>query len=91
MAANRALVKTGQAILDVSQQLVPVDTGALKASGSVRVAGVSTIYVEYTEPYAMHVEYGTVHSPAQPYIRPAFHQAGDTYITNLADEMRKLV
>jgi HK97 gp10 family phage protein len=50
-------------IYDRSQDLVAVDTGALKASGKINEAqntGLSVSgSVEYTEPYAAFLEFGT--------------------------------
>lgn len=51
-----------QRIFDVSQDLVPVDTGALKASGQMSIddSGKTVVgTVDYTADYADYVEYGT--------------------------------
>lgn len=50
------------AVLDISQGLVPVDTGALKASVATSVEWVGkrvTGYVTYGAYYAAYVEFGT--------------------------------
>ena len=50
------------AVLEISQGLVPVDTGELKASGgtSVEWAGQRvTGYVTYSSPHAAYNEFGT--------------------------------
>ena len=50
------------AVLEISQGLVPVDTGELKASGGTRVEWVGqrvSGYVVYTSPHAAFVEWGT--------------------------------
>lgn len=50
------------AVLEISQELVPVDTGELKASGSTRVEWVGTKvtgYITYGAYYAAYVEFGT--------------------------------
>ena len=99
-AASRALLKTGADVLAVSQQLVPVDTTSLKKSGGVNVVSSEEVQVGYGGPgvyysgrepekYAVHVEYGTSRSPAQPYLRPAFQQAESTFVVNLTKEMLK--
>ena len=44
-----------QKIYMVSQTLVPVDTGALKKSGKIRINSDGTYRVEYNTPYAMFV------------------------------------
>ena len=50
------------AVLAISQGIVPVDTGALKASGQTSVEWVGTKvtgYVVYARYYAAYVEFGT--------------------------------
>lgn len=56
--AERALKRAGAALLRMSQKLVPVEFGPLKASGFVRAdgSGFSTrITVGYTASYALNV------------------------------------
>lgn len=99
-AGKKALLQTAADILKVSQQLVPVDTTSLKKSGGVVPIDSSTIHVGYGGPgvyfanrepekYAIHVEYGTVNSPAQPYLRPAFMQSADTFKVRLKEACEK--
>lgn len=74
-AAAEGVAKAGGYIVDLARQLVPVDTGALKASIRLEPeqpalqmtvkAGGGTVT------YAAHVEYGTSRSPAQPFLTPA--------------------
>lgn len=40
--------------------------------------------------YAHYVEYGTVHSPSQPFLVPAFMQSQKTFHTRLMQEMKKI-
>jgi HK97 gp10 family phage protein len=100
-ATKRALLQTGKDILAISQPLVPVDTTSLKTSGGVVPVDSNTVHVGYGGPgvyfegrepeqYAKEVEYGTVHSPAQPYLRPAFMQGEPTFKVRVAEEMSKL-
>jgi HK97 gp10 family phage protein len=100
-AAQRALMRTGADILAISQQLVPVDSGSLKKSGGVVPVDSITVHVGYGGPgvyyanrepskYAVHVEYGTVRSPAQPYLRPAFWQSRETFLKRVKEEMENL-
>jgi hypothetical protein len=78
-------LQTGKDIFDLSQQLVAVRTGKLKASGGVEVVSSGHVVVGYgasgseREDVAIYVEYGTVHSPAQPYLTPAAAQFEDTF------------
>jgi HK97 gp10 family phage protein len=76
-------------ILEISQDLVPVDTGDLKASGHIREAvelstegGWQIIYDVPVKgkpgkwaSYAIFPEMGTVNMSAEPYLRPAIDQA----------------
>lgn len=74
-AAARGVARGGGMIVDLAQQLCPVRTGALRASirlepsrpainMTVRAGGGTVTYATY-------VEYGTMYSPAQPYLTPA--------------------
>lgn len=100
-AASRALLQTGKDIYDISQQLVPVDTSSLKKSGgvvpidshTVQVGyGVEGVFIDGREPakYAVHVEYGTENSPAQPYLTPAFVENVRTFKVRMQQEIKKL-
>src|ERR1017187_6613810 len=54
-------------VLDISQVMVPEDTGDLKASGKVEVERLARSvvgYVVYTMPYSSFVEFGTGRSGA---------------------------
>lgn len=74
-AVEKAIREVGDQVLAEAQALVPVDTGALKAS--LRVTNVPEgedaygVALTTDSEYWMHVEYGTRNMPAQPYIRPA--------------------
>ena len=73
-AVSRAAPKRfADKVLATSQGNVPVDTGALKASGySESGESGKTAEVGYTAEYAGYVEYGTYKMSAQPYLGPAF-------------------
>jgi HK97 gp10 family phage protein len=79
--AVEVITQSAADVLDISQQFVPVDTGALKASGGSEVVVgseqvVATIgYGNDEVNYALHVEYGTSNSAAQPYLTPAMAEA----------------
>lgn len=100
-AALKAMLQTGADVLDVAKQLVPVDTSSLKASGGVVPEDSSTVIVGFGGPgvyfsgreperYATHVEYGTVKSPAQPFLRPAMMQAEPTYRKRLLQALEEI-
>jgi HK97 gp10 family phage protein len=88
---------TGQAIADC-----PVDTGRLRGSidyATNKKSGKAvskpsdkyTVHVGTNVNYAQHVEDGTIHMEAQPYIRPATDRNRDAKQVDkaVADEMRK--
>lgn len=68
----RALVKSGLLVESTAKILTPVDTGNLRSS-IARETDVSKLEeIVYTNvEYAKHVEFGTKHQDAQPYMRPA--------------------
>lgn len=67
-------------VYDISQDLVPVDTGELKSSGTVEEMS-SGYRLRYSalnrsgQNYAPYVEYGTSRTAAQPYLNPAAETA----------------
>ena len=62
--------------MEVSRELVPVDTGFLQSSLNCFNNGM-TIEAEATAEYAQYVEYGTWCCPAQPYFNPAIESASN--------------
>ncbi len=69
----------GKAVLELTliieakaKELCPVDTGLLRSSIMPVVASWAEAYVGTNTHYAPYVEFGTRHSPAQPYLEPAF-------------------
>lgn len=89
-AAQRALLQTGADIVDLTKQLTPVDTGALKQSyGAVPVSS-NEVEVGSDMEYAPFVEYGTSRMGAQPHLTPAFAQSEETFKARLAEEMQKI-
>lgn len=77
-AMRRAAVKianeSAEEVLAISQQLVPVDSGELKASGHVEnyAGSEDAKAVVYDAPHAVFVELGTENSPPQPFLAPAY-------------------
>lgn len=89
-AAKRALLQTGADIFEISQQLVPVDKGDLKHSGGVIPVSSHEVHVGYGTDHSIYPEFGTVYQTAQPYLTPAFQQAGVTFQARLAEEITRL-
>jgi len=93
--AGRAVNRWARAVYEISQQLVPVDTGDLKASGEIvnyentrgdgRQRGVAKA-VSYTAEHASYVELGTANAPAQPFLLPAY----EAVKASLIDELKQI-
>jgi HK97 gp10 family phage protein len=90
-AGRRALLRTANDVLDISQQFVPVDTGELKESGLVEVIAEDEVHVGYSAGHAIFPEFGTIHQAAQPYLTPAMQQARVTFEARLKQEMAKVI
>lgn len=78
-------------VYEISQDLVPVDTGELKSSGTVTElsSGYRLTYSAKNrsgQDYAGYVEYGTSRTPAQPYVNPAAQAALGSLGDNIALE-----
>lgn len=56
----------------------PVDTGRLRNSITHSVDS-TTAYIGTNVEYAAYVEYGTVNTPAQPYLKPAITEHHSEY------------
>lgn len=72
---ERDLARLGLTVQNEARKLCPVDTGRLRSSisssGLQRDSRGAYVRVGTNVHYAGHVEFGTRHSPAQPYMRPA--------------------
>ena len=70
---ERAVSDAAGLAFEIARELVPVDTGRLRASIGVEKGGLEgAVYA--TAAYALFVEIGAG-SPAQPYLGPAFQRA----------------
>jgi HK97 gp10 family phage protein len=96
--ATRIAAKTAnRSILSGSSQH-PMLGGRLKSSIHARPAmrsssGVGTIIsgsVVAEAPYAIHVEFGTRHMKAQPFMRPAFHKQRFKFPETLQQQLRQV-
>lgn len=63
--------------MEISREMVPVDTGYLRSSINC-YGGGTTITAEATADYAQYVEYGTWCCQPQPYFNPAIEAANNT-------------
>lgn len=75
-AIARAIEPELRAVCEEAKANCPKDTGRLADSIRVVMNGGGGT-VEAAAPYAMHVEMGTAHMPARPYLYPAMraHEA----------------
>jgi len=87
-ALNAGAEETAGDILDLAQQLCPVDTGELRGSGHVVPQG-NTWQVLFDAPYAAFVEFGTDVSAAQPFLTPAAEAIDKTFRT--VSRIRKVI
>lgn len=72
-ASSEGLLDAGKCLLDLSQPLVPVDTGRLKDSGRVVSEDKDTIYVTYE---AFNPENGYEYAPIQHEALDFHHNIG---------------
>jgi HK97 gp10 family phage protein len=72
--ARQIVQETVQEVEDYAKTVVPVDTGALRASIQSEVTGTEgAVYTDMF--YAPFVEFSTVKMPAQPFMTPAAEAA----------------
>jgi HK97 gp10 family phage protein len=78
--------KAGQAVKQRAASNAPVRTGAL-ARSIYAEAGPAEVVVGARERYAAFQEYGTVTTPASPYLRPALEASTNQIVEAYADEI----
>lgn len=69
--ASRIVQETAYDVEADAKRLAPVDTGALRNSIMTRMVSPLRAEIAPHVEYAAYQEYGTVHMPAHPYMRPA--------------------
>lgn len=72
-----------KAALDIQAQAqvrAPVDTGTLKNAIQATRLGAAHWRVVVGVDYGLYVEYGTVHTAAQPYFQPAINQVRPAFL-----------
>ena len=71
-ALGRGAEAHAEAVAELARELVPVDTGELQSSIHVEDGALpASRRVVASAAHAPHVEYGTVHMAAQPFMTPA--------------------
>ena len=94
--AGNAVRAGARVIAADARQRVPVDTGELKRSITVRAGkrkrrGVLTALVGFLRPtsrYAHLVEFGTSHSSGKPLMRPALDGSGAQAVEKVKENLR---
>jgi len=89
-AAAAALLQTGADIVDLTKQITPVDTGALKQSYGAVPINNYTVHIGSDMEYAPYVEFGTSKMSAQPHLVPAMVRAQNIFFKRLKDEVKKI-
>jgi len=72
-----------------AKDIVPVDTSALKNSIGVDIKQLEAV-IGPTMEYGPHVEVGTIHQAAQPYMVPALESQRRPFISAVAQTVEKL-
>lgn len=85
-AFARALERIGMQAEGYAKDLCPVDTGNLRNSITHTSDGKAA-YIGTNVTYGKYVELGTVKMAAQPYLRPAAADHGETYRNIVKDEL----
>lgn len=92
--SGRALRAMAKPIVQRARELVPVDTGRLKKSITTKLhrvrSGERTIDIGFKRPTSARAhltEYGTAHSSARPFMRPALDEQSQTAL----DEMGRVL
>lgn len=92
-----AIEQTAAAIVEDAQGRAPVRTGRLRAALAVRLTRAANrigARIEVSDPvaakYALYVELGTVHAPAQPFLNPALHGQAARHEGRLAEAGRAI-
>ena len=85
-----ALNEGAERIADGARARVSVDSGSLRNSIHVRQSeeGMSAS-VETSAEHARHVEFGTRHAPARPFLLPAFDEAKPKVVAEVRGAVRR--
>jgi hypothetical protein len=97
--ATKGLKKAGTHLQKESQKVVPVDTGALRASAYTKIRWANTkrvdVVVGYTMPYAIYVHEDLFarHKPGKiaKYLEKPARQLAKKLLKMVADEVKKVV
>jgi HK97 gp10 family phage protein len=85
VACGRIVQETLFEIETFAKIVVPVDTGALRASIQTEMDSQTSGSVFTNQEYAHFVELGTSKMPARPYMTPAAEQARPKFMSKMQD------
>jgi len=79
---DERMMVAGQAMVNVAQSLVPVDTGLLKSKiYFTYLPATKTLTLHADTGYSLYVETGTYKMRPQPYLRPAINAVAPSFLT----------
>ena len=88
-ARERSLEIIGLTAEKYAKEATPVRTGRLRNSITHEV-DAKDVYIGSNVEYAPHVEYGTIHQKAQPFLRPAATEHTSTYKRIIQDAFSEI-
>ncbi len=86
--ASNIVRETAFAVEAQAKELAPVDTGTLRNSIQAEPEGEHTWIVAPHTEYAEHLEYGTRHMAAQPYMTPAAEAERPIFLSRMKDVLK---
>lgn len=73
-----------------AMRFAAVDTGFMKRSVTMRVDFIGLAgYITAGAEYSPYLEYGTRYNDSQPFMRPAAHEQGPIFLSDLRNLIRK--
>jgi len=87
---DEALAVSAEQIADDAKALAPVDSGATRDSIEAAKDSYQRYKVAATLPYALFLEFGTVHMAAQPFLFPAYEKNRNVVLDNLKKALKSL-
>lgn len=96
---DKALIRAAEMVTDEARRLVPVRSGALKKSITyelprVGMGQVKVVLVGFKPPVSRRAhltEFGTVHSSAKPFMRPALDSEAGAAIRAMGAEVKSVL
>ena len=87
---DEALALSAEQIADDAKALAPVASGATRDSIEAAKNSYQRYKVAATSPYALFLEFGTVHMAAQPFLFPSFEKNRNAVLNNLKQALKSI-